>query len=491
MFESLVVTLREGIEAALAVGIILACLNKTGRGNLARWVYWGIFAAILASIGGAAILSHLNLPDDLLEGVLELCAAVVVGSMVTWMWSHARHLKGEIEQKLASVLTADGATDFKAGLGLFLFTFFIIAREGLETAIFMGAMTVNSNSLLNVMGATIGLTLAVAFGVCMVKGTLHVDIVRFLKVTAVILMVLVVQLVIGGVHDLSEQGLIHMTARQMALIGPLVKNNVFFIMSVLALPLIVMLVPGRAQQQAAKEIESLSGAERRLRLAQRGRERAYRLLTTATGVVIMSCLMISHVYSSTPRTIDAPHLLTADHGVVTIDTHDLADGKMHRYGVASGPSVVRFIAVNKSDGQPAVALDECEMCGAIGYVQNTEGLMCLNCTAQINIDSLGMRGGCNPMPLDKDAVKVDGHGIHLQMAALEQHQADFHATSSVANETRVTCPVCGMSMLVSEASEHYEYQGKTYYFCRMGKCNDEFKAHPDKYDRAPAAAVAP
>lgn len=469
MFESLVVTLREGIEAALAVAILLACLNKTGRQALIVWVYVGIGAALLVSVAGTWILSRLDIPEELREGSLMLAAAVVVGSMVVWMWHHARHLKGEIEEKLTAALA--GREGVGAAIGVFLFTFLLIVREGMETAVFMSAMSVNSGSVMNIIGAVIGLSLAVAFGVFLVKGSVRIDIARFLKVTAVILMVLVVQLLIGGVHEFSEYGLIKMTPRMMAVIGPLVRNNVFFVLAVLALPLILMFIPGRRQMQEQKDLESLAAAERRLQISQRKRDRMYRLLSASTAVLIMGFLSMHYVYSKTP-TADPPQMLTAHGSRVSFPANEISDGKMRRYGVQMGSGVVRFIAIKTEQG-PKVALDACEMCGTIGYVPDNNGVMCLNCTAEINTDSIGLKGGCNPTPLEHAAEVVDGNVV-VQLADLQAAAPLFHAQ---VENTKVSCAVCGMKFDANQASKH---EGRVY-ICTMPGCISAFKAHPDKY----------
>jgi len=98
MFEALIITLREGVEAALVIGIILAYLRKIGREELNRSVYIGLMLAIGASILGAVALSRVGLNEELFEGIAMLIAALFVGTMIIWMWRTARQLKSEIEQ---------------------------------------------------------------------------------------------------------------------------------------------------------------------------------------------------------------------------------------------------------------------------------------------------------------------------------------------------------------------------------------------------------
>ena len=100
MLQSLVITLREGVEAALIVGIVLGCLKRTGRQRWNRIVAWGVFAAILASLGAAYLVHRLEVGEDAYEGWLMLVGAVFVASMVAWMWRTGKRMKQEIETRL-------------------------------------------------------------------------------------------------------------------------------------------------------------------------------------------------------------------------------------------------------------------------------------------------------------------------------------------------------------------------------------------------------
>src|ERR687883_220752 len=98
LFSSLVITLREGIEGALAIAIVLLYLRKTGRAKLAAAVWWGLGVAIIASIAGAFLLEHIPVNGEIFEGTLMLIAAAFVGTMIVWMWRSAKGLKREIEE---------------------------------------------------------------------------------------------------------------------------------------------------------------------------------------------------------------------------------------------------------------------------------------------------------------------------------------------------------------------------------------------------------
>src|SRR5262245_22511437 len=277
MFEALIVTLREGIEAALVVGIILIYLRKSELEALSRWVYLGLAAGIAASLACGVVFAWLEVSEEAYEGWLMLAGAVCVAGMVIWMLRSAKTMKRDIETRLQSITAGGGAGRGALGAGLFGFTFVMVLREGVETVLFLAAVNLTTDALLAFIGGITGLALAVLFGISFVRGTVRIDLPRFFKVTAVVLFLLAAQLFIGGLHELGERGTIPIGATEMRIIGPIVKNEIIVIVSLLALPLIFLLVPGRSEKQRAAQALALEGPERRLALSRIKRERSWRI----------------------------------------------------------------------------------------------------------------------------------------------------------------------------------------------------------------------
>src|SRR6201996_4471356 len=178
MFSALVVTLREGVEAALIVGITLVYLAKIGRPDLRRFVYYGLAAALFGSVAGAVALSYAPINEDKVEGWVMLVAAVFVISMVIFMMRTARKLKGEIENKVGS-LAGTGSK-----WGLFAFVFLMVFREGIETVAILAGVSLNSTELMSFLGPLMGVGFAVVFGVMFVKGSVRIDLRKFFRVRA-------------------------------------------------------------------------------------------------------------------------------------------------------------------------------------------------------------------------------------------------------------------------------------------------------------------
>jgi len=208
MIASLVITLREGIEAALVVGIVLAYLSKTGRNNLKRFVYVALAAAVAASIMLATVFEFVGLDADnpYVEGVILAVAGLFVVTMVLWMRKAARGLKAKMEKRLETITS--GEDNRAIGWGLFGFTFVMVLREGVETVLFLKAAALGTEASVTALaGALIGLGLAVSFAVLFIRGSVQINLPRFFRYTSIALLVLGAKLLVGSVHEFSEVGL--------------------------------------------------------------------------------------------------------------------------------------------------------------------------------------------------------------------------------------------------------------------------------------------
>jgi FTR1 family protein len=214
MFESVVVTLREGVEVALVIGVLLAYLRRTGRGVYSRYVLWGLGVAVLASLGIAVLIHRFGLDPEnpVVEGSVMFVAAGLVTSLLVWMWRTGRSVKRRLERRLET-LVGDAATTtirHRAALGVFAFAFLMVLREGVETVLFLAALsgTVGGSPLYNALGGGTGLLLATLFGILLVRGSLHINLRRFFNVTGLVLLILVAKLIAGGLHEFLEVGIL-------------------------------------------------------------------------------------------------------------------------------------------------------------------------------------------------------------------------------------------------------------------------------------------
>jgi high-affinity iron transporter len=198
MLQALVITLREGFEAFLIVAISLSYLRRSGRAALTSAVHWGIgVAAAVSAIGGYLLFHSLN--QEWLDGPLALVAAASVTWMVVHMWRTGRRMKGDIEGRLKASAVRPGAAAYT---GVFLFTLLMISREGMETALLL--MQLHETTYL-VLGAVLGSVAAAGVAWLWSRYGHRINLALFFQATAIFLFVFVVQLVIKGAHEMSEQ----------------------------------------------------------------------------------------------------------------------------------------------------------------------------------------------------------------------------------------------------------------------------------------------
>ena len=461
MLESLIITLREGIEAALVVGILLVSLKKMNRQDLSRYVYWGLGAAVAASAVGAVVLQMVVLNEEVYEGVLYLMSAVFVSTMLYWMRQHARTLKTDIETRVGTLAIQKKVTS--QAMGLFAFSFLMVFREGVETVLFLSAVGLTTEKIFSFIGGLLGLTLAVFFCMAFVKGTVRINLTRFFQISTVVLVIFVIQLLINGFHELSEAGVLPASQREMALVGPVVRNNAFFILAILCIPLLLALF----RSKSTPEMPAAEGPEKRLFLAREKTQKRWHIFWMGSSFVILSLLGVHAVYSGRSMKLDPPIVLQIHQGEVSVPIEAVSDGRLHRYGVQMEQSLVRFLVIKNGENFYRTAFDLCRICGDYGYVQRGADIICLNCSAAIFAPSIGVPGGCNPVPLES-------HQSGDQMVVRVSDLAAFEGHFTQKFETEVFCEICNMKLHPEEALMKELPDGKRVYLCPMKSCQEEW-----------------
>ena len=423
VLSALLIALREGVEAALVVGIVLVYLGRTGRQHLARWVWGGLSAAVAASLAGAALLDLWKVSEDGLEGLLMLVAAALVVTMILWMNRVARRLRKEIEQRVES-LTA--RTTLAAGLGLAGFVFLMVVREGMELVLILRAVELSSEGVSIWIGTSLGLGLAVAVGIFFFKGTLRIPLGRFFAATTTILSIVAAQLCLTGIHEMSEAQWLPSSQKEMALVGPIVSHEIFFFVLVFGVAVLLVLrewfAAGAAAGPSASAAEAENPAERRRREYERRRQRRWMLLAAGSCLIVVLALTADFVYAQVAAAPPPAQTVVAQNGVVQIPAASVDDGRLHFFLLDSGGTQIRFLVIRKPGGGYATALDACAICGPIGYRQEGQNVVCRNCGAPIFIPSIGLGGGCNPIAF---ASRVEAGKIIFQVKALAEAAKPF------------------------------------------------------------------
>jgi high-affinity iron transporter len=202
-----VVMLREGFEVSLIVGIVLAFLNRTGRRE-AFWPVWvGAGVALALSVAAGTVLFAVGAElegrsEALFEGATMLFAAGLLTWMIFWMRRQARTIRRELEEQVEHAL-AKGSS-----LALGLVAFVGVLREGVETVLFLFGSVEGANKLVATTSAAVGLVVAVMLGYLFYRGSERLDLRRFFTVTSVLLLLFAGWLLVSGLEELSEAGVL-------------------------------------------------------------------------------------------------------------------------------------------------------------------------------------------------------------------------------------------------------------------------------------------
>jgi high-affinity iron transporter len=201
-----VIVLREAFEASLVLGIVFAFLDKSGlrqRHGRAIWQGTAWAVALSVAVGAAFFATVGELEGDaeaIYEGIAMLLAAAVVTWMVFWMRKQARTIGGALRTQVGDAVAHGG------GFALATVAFVAVAREGLETALFLFASVGDDGLLVTVVGGALGLLVAIALGIAVYRGSLKLDLRRFFLLTGLLVIAFAAYLLAGGLHELGEAG---------------------------------------------------------------------------------------------------------------------------------------------------------------------------------------------------------------------------------------------------------------------------------------------
>jgi hypothetical protein len=294
--------------------------------------------------------------------------------MIIWMWRTAKGIKREIEQKLDTLIGK--VSSRKVRTGILAFSFLMVFREGIETAVFLGAVSFRQNSVASFLGGVFGVIGAIAFGVLFVKGSVRIDVGRFLKVTAVVLLIFVAQLLVNAIHEFFEMGVLSPRPVVMGIIGPVVRNNLLFILAILSIPAFMFMIPNaRPQAERAERIHSPKRWQ------------------FAAGLITLSVVFFlgfDDVFSSrSETTIEAAHPVILNGGFVHVPLSEVDDGALHRYTLKQDSIAIRFLVMRTGLSAYATAFDACRPCYNYGKFYISGGnIICSQCEAAYPVSRL-------------------------------------------------------------------------------------------------------
>lgn len=208
MLASFLLSIREGLEAALIIGIVLAAVRKIGRPNLTPAIWRGVAAAVGFSVVAALALNWLGASfegraEEIFEGVAMLAAAVLLTWMIIWMRRQAATLKQDLEAEVK--VAAAGQSSRRT---LFWLSFLAVGREGFELVLFLVAARITTDALQTLLGAALGLAAAITLGWVLFATSKRLSLRQFFNVTNILLVFFAAGLVAHGVHEFNEAGII-------------------------------------------------------------------------------------------------------------------------------------------------------------------------------------------------------------------------------------------------------------------------------------------
>jgi len=411
VLSAFLIALREGVEAALVVGIVLVYLARTGRTYLSRYVWVGVAAAVALSLAVAIVLDRFSISVDGFEGLMYLVAACLVVTMIWWINSVAKHLKKEIEQKVEKYAGRGGSA---AGWGIGLFVFLMVLREGAELALILRAVEMSTEGLETWIGTVVGIAAAVAVGLFFFKGTLKVPLHRFFAVTSAILILVAIQLAVTGLHELSEAQWIPSSKAEMAMLGPIVRNELFFFVFVFGSVVVMIFREWQNLTHANAPVVQMNEAERRLMHAKNRRQRRWMMAAAVASLSVILALTADFIYAKVSAAPPQARPVQAVNNRVQIPVAEVQDGNLHLFTLQTNGQSIRFMVIKKPNGY-GTALDACLICGAEGYRQEGQNVICRHCASAIYIPSIGQKGGCNPIGFPS---QVDGDNIVIDVSSV-------------------------------------------------------------------------
>jgi high-affinity iron transporter len=284
----------------------------------------------------------------------------------------------------------------------------------------LSAVTLNSSELLSFTGTLLGVAVSIVFGVLFIRGSVKINLQRFFRVTTVILYFVAFQLIVSGLHELSENGVLPSSTTEMRLIGPIVRNDLFFFVTMLALAGLMMLMEYKRRAPVTLPANATPADRRRAEWSQR-REKMWMTAVVGTSFLFIFLSTAEFIYAKSSTALSPTAAVTLVGSQVTLPTADVNDDKLHRYGVHvddgnGGGTEVRFLLFRKPDGNIVTVADACRICGPVGFYIGGQGITCKMCASPLNAASMGQEGGCNPIPLKST---VSGGQVVIQAADLK------------------------------------------------------------------------
>ncbi|MHA1835343.1 MAG: FTR1 family iron permease [Candidatus Odinarchaeia archaeon] len=207
MLSAFIIALREGLEIALILSIILSYLNENKLTNHKKYIYIGFILAVITSIFLSITLNIIGLSltgflEEIYEGITSLTAAFILTTVIIWMHQKSSQIKIDIENRIEKSLQV------KSNISLIMLSFTIVIREGVEIVLFLQESLIITSLIDTLLGAIIGFSLSVLTGLIILKSSIKINTKKFFKITSIILLIMAAGMLAIGINELQEAGII-------------------------------------------------------------------------------------------------------------------------------------------------------------------------------------------------------------------------------------------------------------------------------------------
>jgi high-affinity iron transporter len=223
-------------------------------------------------------------------------------------------------------------------------------------------------------------------------------------------------LAITGLHELSEARWLPSSKTEMAVLGPIVRNELFFFVFIFGAAALLILREWQAAKHDKLGKETLNDAEKRLLESQGRRQRRWMIAAATASLTVILVLTADFIYARANSAPPMARPIEAVGNIVRVPVSEVQDGSMHLFTVKAESQSFRFMIIKKPNGW-GVALDACRICGAEGYRQDGQNVICRHCASAIYIPSIGDQGGCNPIGVPS---RADGGDLVIDISSLTQ-----------------------------------------------------------------------
>lgn len=414
ILQNLIPTMQNMAMAMIPLAMLLALANKEQQGTIKKWIWRGIVWGLIgAAFIATAKLGSRAVKREVFEGMV-LVAGLIGETLLMGLclWNLKRGIFLGKEKILGRVICLVVAT--------------LLLYHGLDAILFPVNLVVSANDpasvelLLQIIGYLLGLILIWLTGWAVFQAA------RVLLPQRILLLLILQFIVIMGKQTVVVIQI--MMARKllavkglMSIMGPVINQQVWFLYLLLAITLLLP-VALFLQGKPLKE-EGLNPAQYRKILITSRKKKRWGAAVTVSLLVIFLCASVGKGYADEKAEIVPAVPVMAVQGMVLLPLDKVSDGHLHRFSYQSSTGeIIRFIVIKKSGSAYGVGFDACEICGATGYFERDNQVVCALCDVVMNTATIGFKGGCNPIPIE---YKVAEGKIMLTVASLEKEKKRF------------------------------------------------------------------